>query len=87
MNTKPRNLGVRLDSSLARRLERFESLTGVEATKLARSCLEAALDHFDRHGSITFPLIVEPSRGKMLTASSVVGEEPAAFGKRSRKAS
>lgn len=56
MSTEPRNLGIRLDTELSARLERFEKRTGVGGVTLGRNAIEAALDYFEKHHKITFPL-------------------------------
>ena len=50
-------VGVRIDEELRKRLEIFEGVTGVPHAQLARSALEAALDSFEKKGTITFPLV------------------------------
>lgn len=65
MNPQNRNLGIRLDAPLSARLEHFEQSTGVGAATLGRNALIAALDYFDQHGSISFPLrLIEASAVK-----------------------
>ena len=56
MNKKPRNLGVRLDPALTERLARIEQKTGVNGATIARNAIEAALNYFDKHGKLIFPL-------------------------------
>lgn len=58
MSTEPRNLGIRLDIELTRRLEAFERGTGVSGVTLGRNAIEAALTFFEANGKITFPLVV-----------------------------
>ncbi len=61
MATKSRNLGIRLDSTLSGRLEACESNTGLEGVSLTRKTLEGALDYYEQHGELTFPLSVVPT--------------------------
>lgn len=80
-----RNLGIRLDSILAARLERFEERTGVEGTTLGRKAIEAALDYFEINGQITFPLeLVQPPSAKISdfapkTQGLKAAEEPSKY--------
>lgn len=60
MSIKSKVLGVRIDQATEKRLERFESVTKVEAVTLARAALDAALDYFDENGGIRFPLVIQP---------------------------
>lgn len=80
MNTEPRNLGVRLDPALTERLKRFEKRTGVNGATLGRNAIEAALNWFDRHGTIMFPLhVVDDSRHGL-------NEDGGGFGTKARNA-
>jgi hypothetical protein len=57
MSTKnARTLGLRLDAIDDARLTRFEQATHIEGVSLARAALKAALDQFERKGSLTLPL-------------------------------
>lgn len=58
MTPQNRNLGIRLDAPLSARLEQFEERTGVGAATLGRNALIAALNYFENHGSISFPLLI-----------------------------
>jgi hypothetical protein len=57
MSTKnARILGIRLDQKTNARLVRFENTTLIEGVSLARAALIAALETYERHGSLTLPL-------------------------------
>jgi hypothetical protein len=62
MSDVPRNLATRLKGPLKDRVAHFEATTGVEGTTLVTNLLEAAMNYFDEHGSITFPLVVVPQK-------------------------
>lgn len=79
MSTETRNLGIRLDPELNRRLERFESKTGVGAVTLGRNAIIAALDYFEAHKRITFPLAMVDS-SSISMESIGLNESPPAYG-------
>lgn len=58
----PRNLAVRVSGVRRQRVEKFEETTGVKATKLAEYLIDAALDYFDKHQSITLPVTILPKK-------------------------
>lgn len=61
MAAKTKVIGMRVDQETERRLAHFEQVTGVESVTLARNATIAALDYFETHGRISFPLIlIEP---------------------------
>lgn len=64
-----RTLSIRLSAEDTARLASFENSTGVEAVTLGRAALLAALDYFELHRSLTFPLRVAPE--------GLVGASPA----------
>lgn len=61
MPAKNKIIGVRVDESTAARLELFEASTKVESVTLCRAALDAALNYFDEHNRISFPLEIRPS--------------------------
>ena len=62
MNTpqEPRQLGVRLDLRTTQRVATLEKETGIDAVTVIKRALDAALDYFDVHGFIVFPLLMTP---------------------------
>ena len=58
---KTQTLSTRVDAQLVERLDRFEIQTGVERASLIRSSITAALDYYEEHGSIAFPLYISDS--------------------------
>lgn len=73
---KPRFLNQRLEHPLKGRVENFESRTGVSALTLQKKLLEAAMDFFESHGYIVFPIEIVVSKGPTVSAA-VLAEEPA----------
>ncbi len=61
-----KQLNVRLDASMSRRLNECAKATGIDATILCRSGLEAILSYFEKHRTIAFPIEIrpKPSDGK-----------------------
>lgn len=53
---KDKTLGVRIDADTVQRLEEFQERTGVEPVTLTRNAMLAALDYFEEHGTIVFPI-------------------------------
>jgi hypothetical protein len=53
---KNTNLTVRLDDSMAHRLERFEKTTPLGRAEITRQALDALLRHFEIHGKVVFPV-------------------------------
>jgi hypothetical protein len=84
MSETARNLATRLKSPLKDKVANFEATTGVEGTTLVTNLLEAAMDYFAEHGSITFPLVVVPksqwlssqTAQKSIMATSALLSEP-----------
>jgi hypothetical protein len=73
MSTKnARILGIRLDQKTNARLVRFENTTLIEGVSLARAALIAALETYERHGSLTLPLkIISSAQNENLFTSQV----------------
>jgi len=73
MSTKnARILGIRLDQKTNARLVRFENATLIEGVSLARAALIAALETYERHGSLTLPLkIISSAQNENLFTSQV----------------
>ena len=67
---KTGTLSTRVDKALLDRLENFERETMVEKASLVRASLTAVLDHYDRCGSIVFPLIVVDSTQRPTSLTS-----------------
>lgn len=61
VSVKTKIIGVRVDESTERRLERFEEKTKIEAVTLTRASLEASLDFYEANGYIRFPLVIQPA--------------------------
>lgn len=55
---------VRLPEETLRRLGKMEASCGVNRTTILRSCVEAALAHFESKGKISFPVRIsdEPEK-------------------------
>ena len=58
---KTGTLSTRVDAGLIARLAKFEERTGVEKATLVRASLAAALDCYERHERIAFPLVIADS--------------------------
>jgi hypothetical protein len=80
MSTTSRNLALRLNEVRTARLNAFERKTGVNGTTLGLECLDAALDYYEAHGPLTFPLIVIPKSSASKIAGSLIMEDPRKYG-------
>jgi hypothetical protein len=61
MSTKnARTLSIRLDASETENLAKFEQATGIDGVSLGRNALRACLAYFNKGGTITFPLVLNP---------------------------
>jgi len=58
MSRKTKVIGIRVDPEVDGRLSVFETSTGIERVTLARNAMLAALDFYEKHGRISFPLHV-----------------------------
>ena len=56
---KARQINVRIDEATGMLLDDFEARTGMEAVTLARTALTAALQEFQRGGTLSFPLRIQ----------------------------
>ena len=55
---------MRLDDALNDRLEAMNAAVKINKAEVLRACVEALLDHFEAHGSISFPIRVVPAGKK-----------------------
>ncbi len=65
MTTQARFLNFRLDDPLRPRVERFEQKTGVSAVSLSKHLLSAAMDFFEAHGYLVFPIDITVAARKL----------------------
>jgi hypothetical protein len=62
MSTKnARTLSIRLDATETENLAKFEQATGIDGVSLGRNALRACLTYFQQGGTITFPLVLQPT--------------------------
>jgi hypothetical protein len=78
MSTPSRTLSLRLKPELTTRLDTFENATGVMGTTLGTKLLEAALDHWEKGGPISFPVHLsfdETRRANMIQAATIAAPQ------------
>ena len=87
MSTLSRTLSLRLKPELTTRLDTFENATGVMGTTLGTKLLEAALDHWEKGGSIAFPvrLSFDDTRRSSMLQGSMSSEPQTTYGKPKKK--
>lgn len=56
-------LNIRLPGDLLVTLEEIQKKHGLNATEIARRCLEAVADFYNKHGFFSFPVRLEPEAG------------------------
>jgi hypothetical protein len=54
------NYTVRITPDEKKRLDKLSRECGIKATWMVHACLQAACDYYEKHGEMSFPLVVVP---------------------------
>lgn len=64
VHVKELRVQVRISEELRRRIDAAEKITHIKESVFMTACLEAYCDYVEKHGEITFPLVVKPARAE-----------------------
>lgn len=74
---KESRVAIRLSPNEALRFERLSEATGVPTATLARRCLRAAADYYDKHGNLPMPPVILPANApEYLEATGQYSDDP-----------